>query len=393
MRLGKYIVFEKKDASSLANPDPALLALFGIGADGLITRQQALELPVVSAAIRCISEAAASLDINVVRVAKDGTETIDQEHPAGELLRNQVNDWTSGFEFIRDLVGQALIADGGGLAWVNRVRGEIIEIVQDDPGRIAATRKDTGEITYKRRDLDVPAGDIIHLRSPFSRSPLTMAMRAATVAWHLENHALNLFMKGARPAGSLEIPNNLGDEALKKMKAGWQAAFGNSSQSGGTPILWGGAKFNQMTMNSTDAQFLENRRFQNLEMARAFRVPPGMIYDLERQTWTNGEQQGKEFLSYSLEPWLRSLEAALRRALFTDKERPEYRIVFDRDDLSRADLQTRAVAINSLIASETINPNTGRQWLGLEPYDGGEKYGNRNITVDTKPADKPRLVA
>jgi HK97 family phage portal protein len=388
MRIGPFSFFEKKDVG-LANPDPALLALFGAGPEGTISRAQAMTIPAVSAAIRAISEAAATLGVNVVRV-EDGVETPDNEHPVAKLLHADVNDWTSGFELLRDLIATALTNDNGGMAWVNRVDGKPQEIIIYRTGVMAVAYEDTGEPKYSINARSLNRDDVIHVRSPFNQCPLSLAMRAISVSWHLESHALNLFKKGARPGGVIEFPKMLGDEGLKKMRAGWRAAFGGSENAGDTAVLWDGAKFVPMTLNSTDAQFLENRKFQVLEICRAFRVPPSMLFELDRATWSNGEQQGKEFLTYCLEPWLHALEVAMRRALFTPEERSQYKIVFDRDDLTRADLATRAAAINSLIASETINPNTGRDWLNLPPYVGGETYGNRNITVDhAKPPAKP----
>ena len=90
---------------------------------------------------------------------------------------------------------------------------------------------------------------------------------------------------------------------------------------------------------------------------------------------------GREFLSYTLEPWLRATEGALRRALFAPEERAQYAVRFDRDDLTRADLSTRSTVINSLTASRVINPNEGRGWLGLPPRAGGEEFINPNITT------------
>jgi HK97 family phage portal protein len=195
-----------------------------------------------------------------------------------------------------------------------------------------------------------------------------------------------LFKNGARPGGVIETPANLGEDALKRMRAGWRAAHEGEDNAGKTAILFGGAKFTPQQLASTDSQFLENRRFQIEEIARAFGLSVQMLGDLSRATWANSEQKGKEFLSYSLEPWLRAAESAFNRALLNDDERKQFTFRFDRDDLTRASLTERATAINSLIASETINPNTGREWLGLPPYEGGEAYGTRNITV---PPPKP----
>lgn len=390
MRFGPLRLFEKKDAT-LANPDPEMLSIFGIGVPGVISRSQALDVPVVNTAIRAISEAAATLDIKVVRVNDDGTETDDHTHSVAKLLQDHVNGWTSGFEMIRDLVVQALTVDSGGIAWVNRVNGKPQEIILYQPGKISVAYAETGEPTYTIGTGKLDPADIIHLRSAFSRCPLTMAMRAITVAYHLENHAINLFKKGARPGGVIKLKKNLGDEGLKKMRAGWRAAFSGSDNSGETAVLWDDADFQQLTMNSTDSQFLENRKFQILEICRAFRIPPGMAYELDRVTYNNGEQQGQEFLSYSLEPWLHALETCLRRALFTEEERGTYKIVFDRDDLTRASLTERATAINSLRASKVLNANEARGWIGLQPYAGGDVYENTNITTpaSTPPAPKP----
>jgi HK97 family phage portal protein len=110
-----------------------------------------------------------------------------------------------------------------------------------------------------------------------------------------------------------------------------------------------------------------------------------MLYDLTRATWSNAEQMGREFLVYTLEPWLKALEGALRRALFTPEERKLYRVVFDRDDLTRADLVQRATAYSSLISSREFNPNEVRGWEGAAPYDGGNEFKNPNIDL-RKPA-------
>ena len=370
---------EQKSGTSA--PDAWLLQLFaGVSATGLtVSNADALEVPAVSSAIRLISEAAASLNMKVEGRSTDGWgETID--HPVANLLAGDVNDWLGGFEFIRDLVAQALVSDNGGLAYVARAEGRPVEIIHYDSGNLTAERstKGTGEYAYALSGAPIAARDIIHLRSPFTRSPLTLAKQAIGISKAMANHAGNLFANGAKPGGVIEFPNGMDDEGYKKMQAAWQAVHEGSANTGKTAILWHGAKFNPLTLNSTDAQFLELRKFQILEIARAFRVPPAMLYELDRATWSNSEQQGKEFLSYTLEPWLRALEGALRRGLFTANERKSYRIRLERNDLTRADLGNRATAYSSLIASRVINPNEARAWEDMAPYEGGEVFANPN---------------
>ena len=375
----------RPEAKSLSAPDADLYEIFGvIPSTVAVSTTVALSVPAVSSAIRVISEAAASLDVKIMRVADDGTETEDRSHPAGRLLRGDANDWLSGYELIRGVVAQALMHDNGGLAWVNRVNGEPREIIHYIPGMIGVeyASEGTNEPTYKLNGQTIPSRDVIHVRGAFSRAPLTLAKEAIGIAHVLETHAVRLFRNGARPGGVIEIPGNIGDEGLKKLRSAWRAAHEGADNAGKTATLFGGAKFNPLTMTSTDAQFLELRKFQILEIARAFRVPPSMLFELDRATWSNSEQMGREFLTYTLEPWLRSLEGAFRRALFTPEERATHRIWFERDDLTRADLAARATAYSSLISSRVLNPNEARAWEGLPPYADGEAFINPNTTRD-----------
>lgn len=387
--------FSRSEAKSLANPSEEEYALLTGGAIlGSVSAATALSVPAVQSAVRVISEAAASLAIGVVSIAADGTETPAPDHPVAKLLADQPNDWTSTFDLIRDLVAAALVEDKGGIAFVNRVDGEVREIIRYEASSTTVAFSTDGrrEPSYAINNRPVSASDIVHLRSPFDRSPLSLALDAIGVAKTMERHASKLFANGARPGGVLETPKQLGDEGVKKMLAGWRKAHEGEANSGRTAVLWDGTSFKPLTFSSVDAQFLELRKFQLLEIARAFRVPPSMLFELERATWSNSEQMGREFLTYCLEPWLKALEGTMRRALFSPEERATHAIRFDRDDLTRADLTARATAINSLVASRVLNPNEGRSWIDLPPYAGGEVFANPNTGSNQPGAAAPQGV-
>jgi HK97 family phage portal protein len=373
------------ERKSLGTPTEAEYALFTGGATSgsTIGLSTALTVPAVQASIRLIAEAAASLPMKVMRV--DGGRPVeDPQHPVAKLLADQPNDYTSWFELIRDTIATALTYDRGAVVWVNRIGGEVREIVRYEPAYTTVDYSDDGraEPSFRINNRPEAAQNVIHLRGPFAKSCLALAADAIAAAKDIEKHVGGLFANGARPSGVIEFPKSMGDEALKKMRAGWKAAHEGTDNTGKTAILWDGATFRPLTLDSTDAQLIENRKFQVLEIARAFRVPPSMIYDLDRATWSNSEQMGREFLVYSLEPWLCALEGAMRRALFLPEERSAYRVIFDRDDLTRADLGERATAYASLISSRVINPNQAREWENLPPYDEGEAYVNPNISTD-----------
>lgn len=377
--------------SGTAVPDSWLVEMFGASTGALsVSPAQALSVPAVANAVKVISESVATADLTVKRRVGD-QETDVPDHPALALLKGQANGWTSGFELIRDLVSQALTQDAGGLAWVNRVGGRAAEIIRYDDGGItvAYSNKGTGEPSYRIGGKKVDAGDIIHVRSGFSRCPLSLCRDAISAAKQMELYVRAFWANSARPGGVIEFPTGvkIGDTGLAKMRAAWRTAFENSEAAGRTAILWDGASFKQMAMTSVDGQLLELRSFQIAEIARAFGIPQHMVGKLDRATWGNYSQAAREYLTSTVLPWMRAVEAALNRALLTDDERGEYRFAFDLDDFSQGDLGERATAISTLITARTINPNEARNWLGLPPRDGGNEFSNPAIEPAAPVAD------
>jgi len=387
--------FFRPERKSLAAPDAGLLALFGAAtptAAGVsVGPGSALSVPAVSCAVRAISEAVATLDVKVVRSA-GGTATEVPEHPVAGLLRDRVNDWTPGAEFIRDLVAAALVSDQGGLAWANRVGGKVAEVIAYDAARLTAQRLEdgTGAYRYFLNGREEPAANVIHLRSPFGRSPVSLARESIGLSVVLERHAAKLFSSDARPAGLVSFKDRMSPQAIMNAATAFVAML-ESGKTKGTAFLDGSAEYHQLVLSSVDSQFIELTAFQILQIARAFRVPPQMLYDLSRATWSNGEQMGREFLTYTLEPWLRALEGALRLALFSPEEYPTHRVHFERDDLTRADLGERATAYSTLISSRVISANEAREWEGLPPYDGGDAFVNPNTGSNQAGAAAPQV--
>lgn len=84
-------------------------------------------------------------------------------------------------------------------------------------------------------------------------------------------------------------------------------------------------KFQAIGIPPEQAQFLETRKFQINEIARIFRVPPHMLADLEKSSFSNIEQQSLEFVKYTLDPWVIRWEQSIQRALLSREEKRESR--------------------------------------------------------------------
>ena len=100
-------------------------------------------------------------------------------------------------------------------------------------------------------------------------------------------------------------------------------------------------KYTPISISPNEAQFLETRKFQINEIARIFRVPPHMVGDLEKSSFSNIEQQSLEFVKYTLDPWVSRWEQNMMRSLLTAEEKSAYFIKFNVDGLLRGDYQSR----------------------------------------------------
>ena len=137
----------------------------------------------------------------------------------------------------------------------------------------------------------------------------------------------------------LEHPGVLKDPG--KVRESWNATFGGSANSNKVAVLEEGMKYTPISISPNEAQFLETRKFQINEIARIFRVPPHMVGDLEKSSFSNIEQQSLEFVKYTLDPWVSRWEQNMMRSLLTAEEKPTYFIKFNVDGLLRGDYQSR----------------------------------------------------
>jgi len=235
---------------------------------------------------------------------------------------------------------------------------------------------------------------VLHLRAPISldgingEAPIKLAREAIGVSLVLERHAAKLFGSGARPAGVLEHPGKLGPDTAADLKTRWDAANSGADNGGGTAVLEEGMKFSPLTFSSVDAQFLEVWKHQVDEIARAFGVPPSMLFELGRATWGNAAEMGRFFVTYALLPIAKRWEMAISRALFTEEERATHFVEFDFDGFLRADFAARMAGWSSMISSRVMNPNEVRAKENLPPYVGGDEFINPAISAanDNSPA-------
>ena len=166
-----------------------------------------------------------------------------------------------------------------------------------------------------------------------------MAKNAIGLAIATEEYGARFFANGATPGGILEYPGVIKDP--DRVRESWNKGFGGSQNAGKVAILEQGMKYTPISIAPEQAQFLETRKFQINEIARIFRVPPHMVGDLEKSSFSNIEQQSLEFVKYTLDPWVVRWEQSIQRTLLTAEEKNRYFVKFNLEGLLRGDYQSR----------------------------------------------------
>lgn len=280
--------------------DPALVELFGAlpTASGVVvTSNSAMHVPAVLQAVRLISETLGSLPCKLYRETGDSKEAA-KDHPAHKITHSRANDWTSAGQLRIDLTVDALL-HGAGFAQVVRASDDRpLELHRLDPSKVQRQCEDDGEPYYlvstERGQVRLSYRDVLHIPAFAGVSPVKLGREAIGIGLTLEKHTSNLFSDGARPSGMFWTENNVpdtdaGTKTISNIMRDWRAVFSGSKQN--RPLFVpNGYRYQQMALASTDAQFIENRLEQINEVARIFGVPPHMLYQLERATWSNAEQ-------------------------------------------------------------------------------------------------------
>lgn len=383
------------DQKSVTLSDPLALEIFGITptiSGASVTPATALRVPSVYSAIALIAGAIGALPAKVF-AAEDGGKRTAQDHPAYRLVHREANDWTSAGELRARLTADALLYNQGGFAYANRVNGRVIEFIRLDPASVTVKAdKASGEPIYEVRDGNrvrtYPYTDILHIRAPLDLAPINAGREAIALATVLEQHAARLFAGGARPSSVIETDAKLGSNGgvntstnIRKMYRAWRA--GDATE---PLILDDGLKLKPVTMTSTDAQFLEMRLEQVREIARVFRVPPHLLFELSRATWSNAEEMFQSFLTLTLRSWLDAWEWAYARVLLSPEEREAgVYVEFVIDDLLTANAATRATVYAQFRSMGAMTANEVRAGLNLAPIAGGDTLANPNITPGNPP--------
>ena len=401
--------------------------LFGRTTSGKpVNERTAMQTTAVYACVRILAEAVASLPLHVYEYQDDGGKKLVHDHPLYYLLHDEPNPEMTSFVFRETLMSHLLIWGNAYAQIIRDGAGRVLGLYPLLPDKMEVQRDDKGNIYYvysrnsdenptfkEYGNIKLKAEDVLHIPGLgfdglIGYSPIAMAKNAVGMTLACEEYGASFFANGANPGGVLEHPGVLKDPS--KVRESWNSVYRGVSNAHKIAVLEEGMKYQQIGIPPEEAQFLETRKFQINEIARLYRIPPHMVGDLDKSSFSNIEQQSLEFVKYTLDPWVIRWEQSLQRSLLLPGEKGKYFIKLNVDGLLRGDYQSRMngyaigrqngwLSTNDIREMEDMNPLPEEEGGNLYLVNGAmtklkdagafAKEGTKSTSEETEPQQPP----
>lgn len=358
-------------------------------------------LTAVWACVKVLAETVGSLPLILYRRLPNGGKERATNHPLYKVLHDRANLEMDSLTWRETAMGH--LATWGNayheIEWTNS--GQVAGLWLLRPDRVQVSRVN-GELiyTYQRSTADAQGRTVVTLRPEnvlhihglgfdglTGYSPIQQLRNALGLTQATERYGSAFFKNGARPGGVIKYPKTLSDEAFARLRDSWDNQHQGAEKASRVAVLEDGMEYMAVGLPPEDSQFLETRKFQISEIARIYRVPPHMIADLDKATFSNIEHQSLEFVIHTIRPWLVKWEQGLNSALLTEAEQGQYFVEFLVDGLLRGDITSRYAAYATAHNNGFMSANEIRMLENMNPVAGGDKY---LIPLNMVPAEQAR---
>ena len=378
---------------------PALLELIRSGQTGStsVSVEQAARISAVYACVKVLAESISTLPCKLYRVDGD-SRTEQPEHKLYGLVNRSPNSFMTATEFWSWAVTNVAL-HGNIYVWLVRTAsGTVVEMLPLPHGSVSVHVQAQNQVTYivtvgeqgSEKIYTVQPEDMLHFKGMTldginGISPIQYNAGMLAGARDAMSYSNAVFSNGAAPRGILTTEGVLSDEAYERIAQSWKASHGGVNNAGGVAILEAGLDFKAVSMSPADIDLLSQRKYSRSEIAGMFRVPPHMIGDLEKATYSNIAEQSLGFYRDALQPWVVAMENRLNHTLLKTSAQV---FRFDTSDFLRGDLKTEVESYKSLLEIGVLSPNEVRQRMGLNPREGGDEYVSQsnNLTFGDEPA-------
>jgi HK97 family phage portal protein len=359
-----------------------------------VTPTTALKASACFAAVNILAESIASIPFTIYQRVDDRKIEKRREHPLQDIIDAEPNDLQTAFEFWHMQVAFGALYGVSYAEIMPGSRGAVDQLMPLRPDRVKTEQLVNGRLRY-RYDDPLTGKERVLVQDEVWRIPgfsFDGVLGIAPIVFGNDSIALSLateafgakfFKNDATPSVVLEHPKALKPVAVNNIRQSWLQQHAGIDNAHSVAVLEEGMQVRPIGVNNKDSQFIEARRYQISEIARLFRIPPHMLYDLEKSSFNNIEQQSIEFVKYTIRPHIRKIEQRIRKDLIIEKGKFFARA--DLDDLLRGEIEPRYTAYGSAIQNGWMTRNEAREKEDMNPIAGlDDPLHQVNMTADAE---------
>ncbi len=373
--------------------DSGTLFVFGKANSGeQVDEKSAMQIATVYACVRLLSESVAQLPLHLYKATDPDGQEKAKDHPLYKILYREPNPEMTSFSYWEVVMTHLLLWGNAYSQIVRDGKNTVLGLYPLLPENVEIDRTEKGELYYiyhaytnevpgeNNKDIIFRRDEILHIpglsfNGLVGFSPIAMMKNSLGTTMAVEKYGSAFFKNGAQPSGVLEHPGVLKDP--QKIRENWVKAYGGSGNAHRVAVLEEGMSYKPISLPPEDSQFLSTREFGVEEICRMFRVPPHMVQDLKRATFSNIEHQSIDFVVHTLDPWLVRIEKAIVKDLLLEEEKDCFFPKFNVDGLLRGDYKSRMDGYSVGISTGIISPNEARRKENMPPLpeeDGGDYH-------------------
>ena len=371
--------------------DSGTLFFFGRTNSGeQVDEKSAMQITTVYACVRLLAESVAQLPLHLYKCTDDDGQEKAKNHPLYKILYREPNPEMTSFSFWEAMMTHLLLWGNAYAQVIRDGRNGVLGLYPLLPGNVEIDRTEKGELYYiyhaytdekpgeTNKDINFRRDEILHIpglgfNGLVGFSPIAMMKNALGTNIAVEKYGSSFFKNNGQPLGVLEHPGVLKDP--QKIRDNWMDTYGGPNNAHKIALLEEGMQYKAISLPPEDSQFLSTREFGVEEICRIFRVPPHMVQDLKRATFSNIEHQAIDYVVHTLDPWLVRIEKAIVKDLLVEEEKDDYFPKFNVDGLLRGDYKSRMDGYSVGISTGIISPNEARRKENMPPLpdeEGGD---------------------
>ena len=398
MKFMEWLGFHQpRDAPAVPNirdnvRDSGTLFVFGRANSGeQVDEKSAMQIATVYACVRLLADSVAQLPLHLFRVVGEDGQEKAYDHPLYNILYRQPNPEMTDFSFKEVLMTHLLLWGNAYVQIIRDGKNNVLGLYPLLPENVEIDRDAKGNLYYiyhaytdevpgdNNKDITFRRDEILHIpglgfNGLVGFSPIAMMKNSLGTNIAVEKYGSSFFKNGAQPSGVLEHPGVLKDP--QKIRDNWSSVYGGAGNAHKVAVLEENMHYKPISLPPEDSQFLSTREFGVEEICRIFRVPPHMVQDLKRATYSNIEHQSIDFVVHTLDPWLIRIEKAIIKDVLLEEEKDVYFPKFNVDGLLRGDIESRMRAYGTGISNGFFSPNDARRKenMPLIPAEEGGDY-------------------